>query len=91
MKDGVNLVDWRKTSLEEIEMGLKEAWTDRRGPSRSDFHRIQPAIELTRLKPLKSRHLDDWATESTSPGVIIEAACRLSACLLSLGAHRSGA
>lgn len=79
MKDGVNLVDWRKTSLEEIEMGLKEAWTDRRG------------LELTRLKPLKSRHLDDWATESTSPGVIIEAACRLSACLLSLGAHRSGA
>ena len=39
MKDGVNLVDWRSTSLEEIEMGVKEAWTDRR-----------PAVKLRRFR-----------------------------------------
>jgi len=46
MRDEINLVNGRATSLEEIAAGLAEAWSD--------------------------RHVDDWATESTPPGVLIE-------------------
>ncbi|CAK0859885.1 unnamed protein product, partial [Prorocentrum cordatum] len=47
IRDGVNLVNGRTTSLDEVAAGLADAWLD--------------------------RHLDDWATESTPPGVIVEA------------------
>jgi len=46
MRDGVNLVNGRSTSLDEVEEGLRASWED--------------------------RHVDDWATESTPPGVIVE-------------------
>jgi len=46
MRDGINLINGKATSIDEVAAGLTEAFED--------------------------RHVDDWATEHTPPGIIIE-------------------